>query len=53
MNNYDKLTFIILHRGWKNGKLAEFIKTSKYKINETLVDKHCLDKLKEYICLTK
>ena len=45
MDNYDKIIFVIENRGWKNGKLIEFIKTSKNEINKELVDKWCLDKL--------
>lgn len=45
MDNYDKIIFVIENRGWKNGKLIEFIKTSKNELNKQLVDKNCLDKL--------
>ena len=45
MDNYDKIIFVIKNRGWKNGKLMEFIKTSKNELNKQLVDKNCLDKL--------
>jgi len=45
MDNYDKIIFVMENRGWKNGKLIEFIKRSKYKMDELLVDKSCLDKL--------
>lgn len=47
MDNYDKIVFVIENRGWKNGKLAEFIKTSKEKLNEDLVDEKVLKKLNE------
>ena len=49
MDNYDKIIFVIENRGWKNGKLLEFIKTSKDKLNEDLVDKACLKKLNEIL----
>ena len=45
MDNYDKIIFVMENRGWKNGKLIEFIKRSKYKMDESLVDKNCLNKL--------
>jgi hypothetical protein len=47
MNNYGKIIFIIKNRGWKNGKLLEFLSTSMEEINEKLVDKSTLKKLKE------
>ncbi len=47
MNNYDKIIFVIKNLGWKNGKLEEFIETSKNELNEELVDKRVLKKLKE------
>ena len=45
MDNYDKIVFVIEHRGWKNGRLIKFIKTSKNEINKELIDKWCLNKL--------
>ena len=45
MDNYDKIIFVMENRGWRNGKLIEFIKTSKNELNKELVDKNCLDKL--------
>ena len=47
MNNHDKVIFIVKNRGWKNGKLLEFLSTSMEEINEKLVDKSILKKLKE------
>jgi len=45
MDNYDKIIFVIENRGWKNGKLIEFIKTSKNELNKQLVDENILKKL--------
>ena len=53
MDNYDKIIFVIENRGWKNGKLIEFIKTSKNEINKQLIDKNCLDKLSIQVELPK
>lgn len=47
MDNYDKIIFVMENRGWRNGRLIKFIKTSKNKLNEDLVDINILKKLKE------
>ena len=53
MENIDKIIFVIENRGWKNGKLTEFIKTSRNKLNENLVDDRILKKLNEIIKLER